>query len=200
MHYLRFGKIPKNGKSINFMKMTFQQSEDFSYCLENFGYEKAAEEVPEECFEQGLSVFKMGKNGLPVIETIQQVRSLLARLNEPAFEVTGKEVGAGQDEEPLINGVQILKKRRFLREKIVSHVLRVMVSNFAHCEKISNEAPTDLALHSFYKDEKINILTGEKKEACLCPFDSDEWVQIQPYTEYIFCGWKFTDPLNGFCN
>lgn len=103
--YIRFGQIPKNGRSVNFMKMTFEQSEDFNYYLENFG----------------------------------------------------------------------------------------------HCEKLPDEAGKDLSLHSFYRDEKINIVTGEKKASYLCPFDSAEWVQLQPFNEWTLWGWTFTDPLNGFC-
>lgn len=197
--YIRFGQIPKSGKSVNFIKLTFEQSEDFNYFLENFGYEKAETVVPPDCFEPGLSVFKMGKDGLPVLETLDQVQSLLIRLNDPAFEVSGNEVGMGQDGEPLLDSVQIVKRRRFSQEKMIDHVLRVMISNFGHCEKIPDEAGKDLSLHSFCRDEKVNIVTGEKKASYLCPFDSAEWVQLQPFTEWTFCGWTFADPLNGFC-
>lgn len=84
-------------------------------------------------------------------------------------------------------------------EKMIDHVLRVMISNFVHCEKLPGEAGKDLSLHSFCRDEKVNIVTGEKKASYLCPFDSAEWVQLQPFTEWTFWGWTFTDPLKGFC-
>ena len=197
--YIRFGQIPKGGRSVNFIKLTFEQSEDFNFYLENFGHEKAETVVPPDCFEPGLSLFKMGKDGLPVLNTLDQVQSLLIRLNDPAFEVSGNEIGTGQDREPLIDSLQIIKRRRFSQEKIINHVLRVMILNFGHCEKLPDEAGKDLSLHSFYRDEKINIVTGEKKASYLCPFDSAEWVQLQPFNEWTFWGLRFTDPISGFC-
>lgn len=110
----------------------------------------------------------------------------------------GNKVVKGQDAEPLLNSVQIIKRRRFSKEKIIDHVLHVMISNFGHCEKLPDEAGKDSTLHSFYRDEKINIVTGEKKASYLCPFDSAEWVRLQPFTEWTFWGWTFTDPLSGF--
>ena len=51
--YLRFGEIPKDEKSINFLKMSNQQKDDFSWAMNTFGIDEALNEVPEKSFRAG---------------------------------------------------------------------------------------------------------------------------------------------------
>lgn len=57
MYFLRFGEIPKNEKSINFLKMTNDQNDNFTYALDVYGYNEALECVPECAYEKGVSCF-----------------------------------------------------------------------------------------------------------------------------------------------
>lgn len=60
--YLRFGEIPENGKSVNFLKVTNDQNEDFSYLLRCGEVEAAFDMVPEAAFEPGVSAFDLDDN------------------------------------------------------------------------------------------------------------------------------------------
>ena len=92
MPYLRFGNIPKNEKSINFLKIPFSKNEDFTFLLKNGDTEKAFSIIPDEALESGVSVFQMDENRMPVLSSLRLVTALLSRLGEPIFEVEGTEV------------------------------------------------------------------------------------------------------------
>ena len=98
MKYLRFGKIPRIGKSINFFRMTNQQVEDFTFCIEIDDIEQAYKYVPAEAYEIGLSVFEINFDGFPVINNMRSILSLCARLEEPVFLVEGEKVGEGNED------------------------------------------------------------------------------------------------------
>lgn len=51
--YIRLGEIPTDGKSVNFLKLTKKQKDDF--CCAS---------IPEECKECGVSVFLLLKNSI----------------------------------------------------------------------------------------------------------------------------------------
>lgn len=168
--YLRFGKIPVNGKSINFLKMSNQEVEDFSDCLKMGDIDQAFEYIPKDAYESGLSVFEIGSEGLPLIESMRQIISLSVRLEEPKFIVTGEKVGQGNDSEPLIN-VKSVKPIEIDKRKLINLIQNTLKSNFSIVKYNKNEDFGTNEVHCFY--------TGE-------------------VPEYCFNGWVFMDPKDDF--
>lgn len=168
--YLRFGEIPISRKSINFLKMTNQQIEDFSDCLRMRYFKEAYEYVPQDAYEPGLSVFEISSEGLPLIGSMRQIISLSVRLEEPKFIVTGEKVGEGNDSEPLIN-VESVKPIEIDKGKLIDLIQNTLRSNFS--------------IVKYNKDEDF----GTNKVHCF---------YIGEAPEYCFNGWIFMNPKDGF--
>lgn len=112
MKAIRFGEIPKSGKSLNYMKLTPDQRSDVSemdhanleseirYFIENVNSWKRVDY--DSLWECGVSVFEE-QNGLPVIRNERQSKSLKNRIGDTIYLVEGERVGTGEDGEPLIN-------------------------------------------------------------------------------------------------
>lgn len=186
MKCLRFGEIPKNCKSVNFLKLTNVQSEDFTYACEVGSYEEALANLPEEAFESGLSVFEIDENGLPKLSNLQLVSSMLARLDAPIYEISGEQVGTGNDGEPLVEVEKVEKKRRVSMEKLINHAISTLCRNFKNAEFSGNADASDCFLHSFYVEQKINVKTGEKVSIWE-ETSGNEWVKMPPHREYMAC-------------
>ena len=197
MMYLRFGEVPKNRKSINFLKMSIKQQEDFTFFCENGDMEEAYACVPESAYEAGLSVFEMNAEKMPVISNLQLVTSLLSRIDDVIYEVSGEEIGKGNDGEPLINNVKIEKTVQIDKEKILNYVLTVLVSSFKCVRFDKTKNNKENKINSFFAEYKINKKTGEKISIWEKTEGAD-WINIPPYTEYTFNGWSFSDPVDGF--
>ena len=193
MRCLRFGEIAD--RSINYLRLSFDENESFTYDLENFGYEEAVSNLPENCFESGMSVFEMTNDRLPRLSNLMLISSLLARINAPVYEVEGTVIGRGNDGEPLLTDVMVIKRRRIKAEQLKCHVLRIMASSFYECIKTDNDAGPNLI--SSYVEQKINIKTGERvyilEQTC-----GDDWVKIPAHFEYTCFGWTFSNPVDGF--
>lgn len=85
MLYVRFCKIPQDECSYNFMRNRK---------------------------EIGVSVFRADENGMPILENAEQAKSLWARLHRRHYLVTGDVVGTGQDGEPLLQNVRVVRRLR----------------------------------------------------------------------------------------
>lgn len=131
MIFLRLGEIPKNEKSINFLKMTNEQNENYTYTLEACGYDEALAFVPENAFENGVSCFDF-KNDMPVLDSIELLRSFCARIKETGYIIEADQTGKGQDLEPLVKNVKIVKKWQATEQykiDIVHKILEKMFKN-----------------------------------------------------------------------
>lgn len=124
--YLRYGEIPEDERSVNFMKLSFRENEDFTYdliemkrprlealkdaCISRL-YNK--EITLDDILEPGVSVFNCDDEGNPIIENKDQAITLecLKKENRPCYIVTGDQVGIGQDGEPLIQNITILSEK-----------------------------------------------------------------------------------------
>lgn len=89
--YIRFCKVPHDERSYNFMRNRK---------------------------EIGVSVFKADANNMPILENVEQAKSLWARLNRRHYLVTGEVVGIGQDGEPLLQNVKVIRRLRLDRSKL----------------------------------------------------------------------------------
>lgn len=91
MMYVRFCKVSQDEKSWNFMRNRK---------------------------EEGVSVFKADENNMPILENVEQAKSLWARLNRRHYLVTGDVVGTGQDGEPLLQNVKVVRRLRLDRSQL----------------------------------------------------------------------------------
>lgn len=193
--YLRFGEIPPGEKSVNYLKMSGKEKDQFNLILED-SPEEAFDLIGNDQKEAGVSVFEIGTDGFPIFENLKQAASFCCRAGElPAFEVTGQEVGKGQDGEPLICGVKKIKRRRISAQKAVEHVRRFMCSHFSDI-KPGEPSEDPLGFFHFRKSEKINIYTGERVESFAAY--GDEWAALPDRDIYVVSGWEYSAPVQGF--
>ena len=167
---MRFGKIPPSGKSINFFKMTNEENENFTYALEIGEIEQAFEMVPEDAFETGLSVFDVNDNGMPELPNMQLITSLLGRLDDTVYIVSGEEIERGNDGEPLIVFDKIECEKAIDKKEMLDYVITLLKSNFENYEYIEEENYNSNQVFYF------NVNGGE----------------------WCFNGWTFRNPKNGF--
>lgn len=154
----------------DFLKLTNHQVENFSDCL-RMGYtEQAFESIPQDVYESGLSVFKINSEGFPLISSMRQIISLSVRLDEPKFIVIGKEVGEGNDGEPLI-AIENIYPVELEKEKLVNLIQDTLKRNFSNAKYNKDNDFGLNEVHCFYVEEE---------------------------PEFCFNGWTFTDPVGGF--
>lgn len=196
--YLRFGEIPKNERSINFLKMNFSQKDDFSWYKEMFGMNEAMKHVPEKALENGVSVFEMGKDGLPVLHNMRECNSLACRIGYKIYEVTGDEVGEGNDGEPLIKNIVVSKSRRIKNEVLIRHILTFLAGHFMLVVPPASDYKHEGEYRIFksYNDFQVNLSTGEVKKRISST--NPGFVAVPGHLHFGFCGWEFHFPIDGF--
>jgi hypothetical protein len=166
--FIRFGEIPENEQSIN-----------------HFSNEN----------EAGVSVFEMTEDGMPALKNFQLVTSLAHRLDIPAYIVTGKVVGTGNDGEPLLNNVKIISEYTTTKDKLNDYIFETM------CEKFVNRKGerdrTNTWSGDFYIEEKKCKSCGKvvNKYLDCC---EEGYVKLEPYVKYVYNGVDFTNPVEGF--
>lgn len=195
--YLRFGEIPIGERSINFLKLRIQENKDFTWTKENSGYGEAVSQIPKKAFEPGVSVFEMGADGLPVLHNMREARSLSARIGCKIYQVSGDEIGHGNDGEPLIKNIKIEKTRRITAEKLEKHIFTFLASNFcvANPTKEVTE-PGDYEINYFWQEWQVNFETKKKEKHC--GFVEDGFVRSPGYYLFCFREWEFAFPRPGF--
>ena len=131
MIFLRLGEIPNNEKSINFLKMTNEQNDNYTYMLDTYGYDEALTFVPENAFENGVSCFDF-KNDMPVLDSIELLRSFCARITDIGYIIEAEQVGKGWDGEPLVKNVNLIKQWQATESEkavLVHNILKKMFKN-----------------------------------------------------------------------
>lgn len=197
--YIRFGEIPKNEQSVNFLKMTLDEVEAFSWALDALGADVAySEYVPEKAFENGISVFDIDKSGFPILKNLRQANSLALRIGCAAFIVSGNEAGTGCDGEPLIKDAKTEKERKFTENELKKHILSFLSRNFMLVIPPKKHIPENqYKIYQFYEEKQVNFETGEIKD-CLCGMVDPGFKKIQGHTYFMFLGWEFHFPANNF--
>ena len=197
--YLRFGEIPKNEKSVNFLKLSVAEREDFSWTLENCGIDAAIKNVSACAFENGVSVFEMGADGLPVIHGMKEAYSLAGRIGEKIYQLSGDEIGRGNDGEPIIKNIKIEKTRRIATEKLEKHILEFLATHFLLTIPTENagKKSDNYDIRKYGCENQINFSTGEVK--FVGGSSANPGFVKMPYHEYYyFRGFQFYFPVPGF--
>ena len=153
MEYLRFGAIPKNGKSVNFLKLTNEQSENFTFFIEIGDIDYAYESVPDSALEDGVSCFSI-VDGLPELSNIRLASALAVRLNEPVYLVTGNVVSYGRDGEPLIS-VDSFKEISIDKDTLISYLMDSLKNHYKvvqanNCDSLFDRVYRFASGDSFY--------------------------------------------------
>lgn len=150
--------------------MTNEENENFAYALEVGDVEQAFEMVPEYAYEAGLSVFDVNDNGMPELPNMQLITSLLDRLDDIAYIVSGQEIERGNDGEPLIIFDKIESEKNIDKKEMMDYVISILKSKFDYFE---------------YNEEEN--------------YDSDQIFYFNANGgEWCFNGWTFKNPKNGF--
>lgn len=172
--YVRFGYIPKSGRSLNYLKLTGNQretisdlisdgrtpEESVSFACENFRDFKGIK--PDDLFEDGISVFNATPDGKPIIENRTQAESLANRIGQNIFLLTGEEVGTGQDGEPLISNIsgrQILISDEILQDVIIDFLKSTHETMSGEKDHESNQTKI-YSFTDFRTNEKETVYMG----------------------------------------
>lgn len=162
MRFLRFGEIPQNEKSINFLKMTNDQNDNFTYAFDAYGYNEALECVPECALENGVSCFNINNN-VPVLDSIELLRSFCARIKDKCYIIEAEQVGKGCDGEPLVKNVRIVEEWQTTEEERAQLAHNILCTMFNNVEKRPENNCTDYTLYSFTDrrtDKKSYVFNG----------------------------------------
>lgn len=154
--YIRFGKVPQNGKSINWLSLSLDDSEAVSFELKNGG-ENLQNMLKPEHYEKGVSVFEIDKNGLPKLDNLQLISTLsimLAR-NTEAYTVKGKEATRGNDGEPVINSVKNVTGLMIDSERYSKHIIKTLHDNFKNHSGLDNGSKEPLQM--FNVDGELRV-------------------------------------------
>lgn len=198
-YYIRFGEIPSNEKSVNFIKLSFDQNSDFTHAIDHGDTVGAYDRVPDDAFEPGVSVFGCRDDFFPILSNLRQIRSMLWRINYQCYVVTGDRVGTGQDGEPLIRNIKIVKKIKIKKDVILDYVLELLLKNFVNSTFDVSYDDNDFNIYEFAKCERVNKKTGQRISVYgdITGKKSD-WVLAPVKTEYHWMGWIFSNPTDNF--
>lgn len=199
--YIRFGEIPKSGKSVNFINLSFDESANFNYEIEQGNIGEAYDLVSSDALEDGVSVFDCnGDSFLPVLSNLRLVKSLLARLDSAIYLAEGEEVGRGQDGEPLIRSVTIIKKRRIKKEVLLDLVLEVLLKSFENAAFDASKEVDSYQIYEFGGWERVNKKSGERVSEYEEVANPAEWVLSPLKVRYCWMGWTFSNPVKDFAD
>ena len=142
--YIRFGKVPANERSIDWMALPYsKQSEITKYMYDH--NVSASEAVmhfyknPDKYLEKGVSVFKAESDGLPLIENYQQLRTLFANtmgiFNEghkpyKMYSLDADMVGTGRDAEPIVSGTKNIKEHAITKDMVSKLYAKALGNNY----------------------------------------------------------------------
>lgn len=167
----RLGELPKNEKSINYMKLTADQREDVWECSKDGGIDEQIDFLIEntrtwrgvnksDIFHDGVSVFAC-ENKLPNIANIDQARSLSVRLDDVAYIVTGDLAGYGQDGEPLLKNCTA-EKAMTTTQDLINLLIGVLSGAYADVagQRDDNEADCIRTFYDETKNEKHITFAG----------------------------------------
>lgn len=128
--YVRFGEIPAEEESANFLSLSRDQNERVSYYMrQGMTPREALEKAginPKGKFENGVSSFFLDDEGLPRLETASQLRTFYWHTymrvgtdkEEAMFSYNGSQSGIGTDGEPIVKGLQSARQYKLTPDKV----------------------------------------------------------------------------------
>lgn len=142
--YIRFGDIPKDGRSINYFKLTYEQQNVLDY-----------EDYPNEVKEVGLSVFEI-KDNKPLLDNLQLITTLHARIkdNYKAYIVVGNEIAKGNDNEPLLSNVEIIGEYLYTKNEMYEYILSILKTKYLSYKDTNEESEF---IGKFYYPKEVLI-------------------------------------------
>lgn len=186
--YIRFGKMPSSCHSINFNRLNNRENETFTdllnsgYTLEQALIEAVGSERASKVVEDGVSVFETDTDGFPKIENLQQAMSLVSRIGRETFRCTGKEVGIGHDDEPLIIP-ETSEKITFSSDDLIEKIENVLRANY---KRIINTDPAYTASIPHIYQFTYTDWTGKEH-------------RYEDGTKYVFFkGKEYSDPVESW--
>lgn len=176
--FLRFGEIPKNENSINFLKLTFDEIDEVQDYVDMLGYDEAIENIPEYALEDGVSCFSLDEAGKPILNNMRLLKSFCSRINEEkAYIIDAEQIGIGNDGEPLVKNIKITEMLPPSTEDMVKIVLDILKANFANAK--DNKAD-DLKLYHLYhfcdEEQDYYMFRGWEFSNCATDFDLSEGI------------------------
>lgn len=174
MLFFRFGEVPSGGRSVNFLKLTGRQREDFHDDLLFGGYDVALSRVPSDALEPGVSAFSLS-SGRPVLSNFKLLSTFTDRVDkgDPIFLIDGSVVGTGEDGEPLVSSISSIREISCSKDELVSAALDELKQHFQTVK--APKAPVDdrsgYRVHYFWNDGSPSfVLRGWEFSGCLDDF------------------------------
>ena len=142
--YIRFGKVPANERSIDWMALPYNKQDDILQYMQEHNV-SASEAVmhfyknPDKYLEKGVSVFKADSDGLPLIENYQQLRTLFGNtmgiFNEghkpyKMYSLDADMVGTGRDAEPIVSGTKNVKEHTITKDMVSKLYAKALGNNY----------------------------------------------------------------------
>lgn len=177
--FLRFGEIPKNEKSINFLKLTFDEIDEFQDYVNMLGYNEAIENIPEYALEDGVSCFSLDETGKPILNNMRLLKSFCLRINkEKAYIINAEQTGIGNDGEPLVKNIKITEMLPPSTEDMAKVVVDILKANFTNAKY--DKKADDLKLYHLYhfydEEQYYYVFRGWRFSNCATDFDLSEGI------------------------
>ncbi len=185
MKYFRFGKVPESGRSLNWFRLSFREQEDVGYdlkmgdSLEEALWKAGVDESRDGLLEDGVSVFELDSDGMPKIQNLQQLVSMVSRIGQTAYIMDGVKVGTGTDAEPLIKDIENIMEATVSAADLASKVESVLVENY---EKVESNA--------FSYSDRLYVEDGGYKDFAGNPVKHS----------VTYRGKVYFQPKNGWCH
>jgi len=203
--YIRFGKVPANERSVDWMALPYYKQPDITKYMDDHGV-SASEAVmhfyknPDKYLEKGVSVFKADSDGLPLIENYQQLRTLfgntLGIFNEnpetyKMYSLDADIVGTGRDAEPIVSSTKNIKEHTITKDMVSKVYAKALKNNYQtsiDVNKLQDSEIMDISWHGTDKtpwspdDGKTVYYKGKK-------YTNPTWPQAE-YSKNGVLGFK----------
>ena len=148
--FLRFGKVPDYERSIDWTKFSNDRQSEIQNLMKNGlnPWDAVAKfyKHPDKYFEQGVSTFKLGTDGLIDLKNFQQVYTLFGNtvFSGPndvkmVYSLNGTQVGTGRDAEPLLQNVKNVKEHTLTFDIVQASFDKAIRNNYNKSEKITED-------------------------------------------------------------
>lgn len=151
--YFRIGKLPKGGRSVNWLALSNAEKDALPS-----NPELVYEYVPEYALEDGISVFEMDDNGFPVINTFRLISTLSTLIfDDNYYEVVGVPSGKGNDGEPVLNDCVVIKESKLKPTDLQKHIISELNTYFNSVDGVLDLSDRSPILKHFDMDNNMFV-------------------------------------------